>query len=320
MLKNLKRILCIAIIVLLSTFTTFTAFAEEFVENETEYIIPEEQEVITTAYQEYTQAPEPVTEAPIYTQAPEPVTEAPVYTQAPQEQFTEYYTQAPEPVTEVMTEAQQEYVQEYVQDPVEPNYNFYEEPTEFQNQQEYYEVESTEPTEQITSLYQDVEEIDDTELKKKNWENISSKLANAKENNKNSKASPFDYIKNNEKATGFQAFLNSLNWALTAGIVCFILAIACIVLFIVLTKKNKRNMNNKDKNDDDKPTPIKKNGKTDENGYYVPPSKRAKSDYGDDYSSDLSKYDELIEPRKAVKKKKVSQDTGEVVIPKNYRN
>ena len=295
MLKNLKRILCIAIIVLLSTFATFTAFAEEFVENETEYIIPEEQEVITTAYQEYTQAPEPVTEAPIY-------------------------TQAPEPVTEVMTEAQQEYVQEYVQDPVEPNYNFYEEPTEFQNQQEYYEVESTEPTEQITSLYQDVEEIDDTELKKKNWENISSKLANAKENNKNSKASPFDYIKNNEKATGFQAFLNSLNWALTAGIVCFILAIACIVLFIVLTKKNKRNMNNKDKNDDDKPTPIKKNGKTDENGYYVPPSKRAKSDYGDDYSSDLSKYDELIEPRKAVKKKKVSQDTGEVVIPKNYRN
>ncbi len=294
MLKKCKNIFCIGLIAVLSVMSLSVVFAEEVVE-ETQVIPTEEQQVYTTAYPEYTQAPEPETQAPVYTQAPEPETQAPVYTQAPEPVYTEYYTQAQE-----------------------ENYYFHEEPTEFQNQQENYDAETTEATEQNTSLYKDVKDIDDTELKKKNWANIVADLAKANESDKDSDASPFDYIKNGDKATGFQAFLNSLNWAMTLAIICFIIAAICVVVFIVLTKKNKQGniQKNLEKNS---PTPKRGNSKTDKNGYYIPPSQRGKSDYGDDFSADTSRYDELISPGKAVKKKKASQDTGEIIIPDNYK-
>ncbi|MGN1126728.1 MAG: hypothetical protein ACI4RI_04740 [Ruminococcus sp.] len=303
MLKKFKKLLCIlgvtGITVMLLVVSSFLVSAEDITEAPPEYVVTDPPVVYTTAAPVYTQAPEPVytTAPPVYTQAPETVyTDPPVYTQAPEEP------------------AYQNNENNNYQNNVE-SYSFYEEPvTEYENQEDYYDSESTSPTDNSSSLYNSGREIDDTELSKSNWKKIAEELAKTKEND-DEDSSPFDYIKNSDKATGLEAFLNSLNWAMTAAIVCFILAVVCIVLFIVFTiKKKKGYVPKKGKKAKASPQSSTKHSHasshTDEDGYYVPSSRRSNSDYGDDFDE--------AQREKAVKKR-AKQDTAEIIIPNKYK-
>ncbi|MGN0459720.1 MAG: hypothetical protein ACI4HL_02280 [Ruminococcus sp.] len=303
MLKKCKKLLCIlgvtGVAMMLLVVSSFMVSAEDITEAPPEEVVTDPPVVYTTAPPVYTQAPEPVytTAPPVYTQAPETVyTDPPVYTQAPEE-----------PVY------QGEEYNNYQND-VE-GYSFYEEPvTEYENQAEYYDSESTSPTDNSSSLYNSGREIDDTELSKSNWKKIAEKLAQTKEND-DEDSSPFDYIKNSDKATGLEAFFNNLNWAMTAAIVCFILAVVCIVLFVVFTiKKKKGYVPKKGKKAKASPQSSTKHSHasshTDEDGYYVPSSRRSNSDYGDDFDESQNE--------KAVKKR-AKQDTAEIIIPNKYK-
>lgn len=319
MLKKCKRLLCVlgltGVATVLLVASLFMVAAEEVTvaPAPTQEVVTDPPVVYTTAAPVYTQATQPVytTAAPVYTQAPETVyTDPPVYTQAPEEttyENTEY-------IDYESTESEENNNYQYYQEDVE-SYSFYEEPvTEYENQEEYYDTESTSPTDNSSSLYSDTRDIDDTELNKSNWKKISEQLAQTKENDKED-SSPFDYIKNSDKATGLEAFFNNLNWAMTIAIICFILAIACIVIFIVFTVKQKRGyVPKKSKKAKASPQSSSKNNHAsshiDEDGYYVPSSRRSNSDYGDDFD----------EPQreKAVKKRS-KQDTAEIVIPNKYK-
>lgn len=303
MLKKCKKLLSIlgvtGVAVMLMAVSVIMVSAEDITVEPPQEEVTDPPVIYTTAPPAYTQATEPVytTAPPVYTQATEPeYTDPPVYTQASQENYV------PEP--------------EYnnYNNQVE-TYSFYQEPvTEYANQEEYYDTESTSPTDNTSSLYNSGREIDDTELKKSNWKKIAEKLAQTKEND-DEDSSPFDYIKNSDKATGFQAFLNSLNWAMTAAIICFILAVVCIILFIVFTRKKKKGYAPKKKNKAKaNPKSATKHshasGITDEDGYYVPSSRRSKSDYGDDFGD--------AEQEKTVKKR-AKQDTAEIIVPNKYR-
>ena len=302
MLKKFKKLLCIlgvtGITIMLFVVSSPIASAEDIAD------IPED---IVTDPPVVTTVPEPVytTAPPVVTTAPEPV-----YTQAPETVYTDppVYTQA--------TEAPNYQGNEYNNyDNGVESYSFYEEPvTEYENQEQYYDSESTSPTDNTSSLYNSDREIDDTELSKRNWKKIAKKLAQAKEN-EDEDSSPFDYIKNSDKATGFQAFLNNLNWAMTAAIICFILAVVCIVLFIVFTvKKKKGYAPKKGKKTKASPQSSTKHSHasshTDEDGYYVPSSRRSNSDYGDNYGG--------ARQEKAMKKR-AKQDTAEINIPNKYK-
>ncbi|MCH5202308.1 MAG: hypothetical protein J1F17_03790 [Oscillospiraceae bacterium] len=291
MAKKSRKIFCVVSILLMAVLLFSTAClvgAEEVIPGDTQVVDPAPVETDPI----YTQAPVvDTTAAPVYTQAPVvDTTAAPVYTTAP------YY------------EEPQQYYTEYTQP-----YSFYQQPvTEFYNQENYYEAETTEATDNTTSLIESNREIDDTELNKSDWEKIADELAKAEESDDTD--SPFDYIKNADKATGLTAFFNNLNWPMTAGIICFVLAIVCIVIFIVFTKKMKKG--------DKKPSADKKknfhgnNGGrrtsavTDEEGYYVPQSRRSNSDYGDDYDSSA---------QKRMANRRAKEDTAEINIPKKYR-
>lgn len=303
MLRKCKKLLSIlgvtGVAIMLMAVSVIMVSAEDIVVDPPQEEVTDPPVIYTTAPPAYTQATEPVytTAPPVYTQAPEPeYTEPPVYTQAPQE------TYVPEP--------------EYnnYNNEVE-TYSFYQEPvTEYENQEEYYDTESTSPTDNTSSLYNSGREIDDTELSKSNWKKIAEKLAQTKEND-DEDSSPFDYIKNSDKATGFQAFLNSLNWAMTAAIICFILAVVCIILFIVFTRKKKKGYAPKKKNKAKaNPKSATKHshasGITDEDGYYVPSSRRSKSDYGDDFGD---------AEQEKIAKKRAKQDTAEIIIPNKYK-
>ncbi|MGN1132502.1 MAG: hypothetical protein ACI4RL_06310 [Ruminococcus sp.] len=303
MRKKCKKLLCIlgvtGVAMMLLVVSSFMVSAEDITEAPPEEVVTDPPVVYTTAPPVYTQAPEPVytTAPPVYTQAPETVyTDPPVYTQAPEE-----------PVY------QGEEYNNYQND-VE-SYSFYEEPvTEYENQAEYYDSESTSPTDNSSSLYNSGREIDDTELSKSNWKKIAEKLAQTKEND-DEDSSPFDYIKNSDKATGLEAFFNNLNWAMTAAIVCFVLAVVCIVLFVVFTiKKKKGYAPKKGKKAKAGPQSSTKHSHasshTDEDGYYVPSSRRSNSDYGDDF--DESQNEKTV-------KKRAKQDTAEIIIPNKYK-
>ncbi|MGN1131539.1 MAG: hypothetical protein ACI4RL_01440, partial [Ruminococcus sp.] len=230
MLKKCKRLLCIlgvtGVAMMLLVVSSLMVSAEDITDPPVEEIVTDPPVVYTTAAPVYTQAPEPVytTAAPVYTQAPETVyTDPPVYTQAPEE-----------PVYQ-----DNEYNNYNDYNNVE-SYSFYQEPvTEYENQEEYYDSESTSPTDNTSSLYNSEREIDDTELSKSNWKKIAEELAKTQEND-DEDSSPFDHIKNSDKATGLEAFFNNLNWVMTAAIICFVLAVVCIVLFIVFTVKKKK--------------------------------------------------------------------------------
>lgn len=303
MLRKCKKLLSIlgvtGVAIMLMAVSVIMVSAEDIVDDPPQEEVTDPPVIYTTAPPVYTQATEPVytTAPPVYTQATEPeYTEPPVYTQAPQETY-------------VPKNEYNDYNNEV------ENYSFYQEPvTEYENQEEYYDTESTSPTDNTSSLYNSGREIDDTELSKSNWKKIAEKLAQTKENDEED-SSPFDYIKNSDKATGFQAFLNSLNWAMTAAIICFILAVVCIILFIVFTRKKKKGYAPKKKNKA-KANPKSStkhshaSGITDEDGYYVPSSQRSKSDYGDDFGD--------AEQEKIVKKR-AKQDTAEIIIPNKYK-
>ena len=305
MLRKCKKLLSIlgvtGVAIILAVVSLFVVSAEDITDAPPQEEVTDPPVIYTTAPPVYTTASEPVytTAPPVYTQASEPeYTEPPVYTQAQEETYA--------PNNEYNNNSYNNYVEDY---------SFYQEPvTEYENQEEYYDTESTSPTDNTSSLYNSGREIDDTELSKSNWKKIAEKLAQTKEND-DEDSSPFDYIKNSDKATGFQAFLNSLNWAMTAAIICFILAVVCIILFIVFTRKKKKGYAPKKKNKAKaNPKSATKHshasGITDEDGYYVPRSQRSKSDYGDDFGD---------AEQEKIAKKRAKQDTAEIIVPNKYR-
>lgn len=309
MFRKFRRVLRVAAVVsaavLISVASLYTANAETVVD--TGDSLP----VVTDPV--YTTAPPPVetTQPPVvYTTAP-PVETQPVYTTA-----APVYTTAPDYYVE--TTAPDYYY--------EPTQVYIEYETEYVNQQEYYGDETTAPTVDQTSLYESDDDIDDTELNKKNWKRIAEELSNSQESDDTE--SPFNHIKNGDKATGFQAFINNLNWVSTAGIICIILAIISLVVFILFTKKSKKqrlaggtgikdsdagSSSGKSKHSTGAP---QKKGKGSHAGaesqsVYVPRSTRSSSDYGDDFGGGNA-------PAKTKSKKRSSQDTAEINIKRKF--
>jgi hypothetical protein len=312
MLKKCRKILCIVFIIMVASLLCVPTF---YAENDGDVVVTDPA---------YDPEPEPeVTDPVVYTTAAPDV----VYTTAPVETQAVYTTAAP-----VYTTEYQEPTYYYE----EPTTYYYEEPTyyeapvtEYQNQDEYYDKETTEPTEDATSLYDSGSDIDDTELNSKNWKSIAAELAESKESDDTE--SPFSHIKNADEATGFEAFLNNLNWVLTAGIGCIILAVISLAVFIIFTRKKKRAVatavagkkadKGRKKSDTEKDlgakaTASRRGGSHAgaEGKVYTPRSNRSTSDYGDDYGS--SEGTDTPAPKANKAKKKLSQDTAEINITK----
>ncbi|MBQ9674078.1 MAG: hypothetical protein IJV39_05585 [Ruminococcus sp.] len=329
MLKINKRLLCVLsifiITLVLLLLSVTPAYAD--VEGDTGYYEPETNPPVvytTAAPIEYTQEPVYTTAAPVYTTAaPIYTTAEPIYTTAAPVYTTvqEYYD---DNSYEQYTQANQEYTTEYYEPPV----------TEFENQQDFYQEETTEPTEDYTSLYKsDVDDVDDTELKNSNWKKIAKELSAAQKSDDDSN-SVFSYIK--KKSNQDESFWDKLNWMLTAGIVCIVLAVASLVVFIVLTVKNKKRAlgktDGRPKDDSEQPAenieeksssqaPVSKHGRVSQHAgsdgkYYIPRSERSSSDYGDDFGSDeKTKPEEETKP-KIFGKDKSMENTAEIDISK----
>ena len=171
---------------------------------------------------------------------------------------------------------------------------------------------------------------------------ISKELSKNKSKGKSS--SPFDYIKNSEKATGWDAFINNLNWASTLALVSFALALICIVIFVIFTIKKIRNKrkglpnvkvkSNKsdvsgshaiiedDEEDNFDEISSNTNAEPEETQNISSHAKSAHGgaeDYGDDYDEEDFKDVHYVKPADKPKKKKLKQDTSEIIIPNKYK-
>ena len=332
MINRLKKFICICGVCVLSITTlsfATVANAEDYVDNSQEAV--------------YTTAPAVVNTEPVYTQSQEPAnnnvdtyTYAQDYTQAPVVDNYSYDTNTNDDVNAA-------------------SYNFYDDNGEVSDGSGDTNTDTNTDTdtnidtdtnadagETTTPTYKNVKDIDDTELKDSDWDKISKELSKNKSKGKSS--SPFDYIKNSEKATGWDAFINNLNWASTLALVSFALALICIIIFVIFTIKKIRNKrkglpNVKVKSnksvvsgshaiiEDDEEDNFDKissdtNAEPEETqniSSYAKSAHGGAEDYGDDYDEEDFKDVHYVKPADKPKKKKLKQDTSEIIIPNKYK-
>lgn len=328
MINRLKKFICICGVCVLSITTlsfATVANAEDYVDNSQEAV--------------YTTAPAVVNTEPVYTQS-----------QEPSNNNVDSYT----------------YAQDYTQAPVVDNnsnnsndnvntasYNFYDDDGEVSDNNSDTDTDTnadsnsdtdtgSENAETTTPTYKNVKEIDDTELKDSDWDKISKELSKSK--SKGNSSSPFDYIKNSEKATGWDAFINNLNWASTLALVSFALALICIIIFVIFTikkirskrkglpnvkvKSNKSDVSGShaiiedDEEDNFDEISSDTNAEPEETqniSSYAKSAHGGAEDYGDDYDEEDFKDVHYVKPADKPKKKKLKQDTSEIIIPNKYK-
>lgn len=331
MINRLKKFICICGVCVLSITTlsfATVANAEDYVDNNQEAV--------------YTTAPAVVNTEPIYTQSQEPANNVDTYT------YAQDYTEAPV-VDNYSNDTNTNY------DGNAGSYNFYDDNGEVSDGSSDTNSDTNTDTdtntntdknadagETTTPTYKNVKDIDDTELKDNDWDKISKELSKNKSKGKSS--SPFDYIKNSEKATGWDAFINNLNWASTLALVSFALALICIVIFVIFTIKKIRNKrkglpnvkvkSNKsdvsgshaiiedDEEDNFDEISSNTNAEPEETQNISSHAKSAHGgaeDYGDDYDEEDFKDVHYVKPADKPKKKKLKQDTSEIIIPNKYK-
>ena len=331
MINRLKKFICICGVCVLSITTlsfATVANAEDYVDNNQEAV--------------YTTAPAVVNTEPIYTQSQEPANNVDTYT------YAQDYTEAPV-VDNYSNDTNTNY------DGNAGSYNFYDDNGEVSDGSSDTNSDTNTDTdtntntdknadagETTTPTYKNVKDIDDTELKDSDWDKISKELSKNKSKGKSS--SPFDYIKNSEKATGWDAFINNLNWASTLALVSFALALICIVIFVIFTIKKIRNKrkglpnvkvkSNKsdvsgshaiiedDEEDNFDEISSNTNAEPEETQNISSHAKSAHGgaeDFGDDYDEEDFKDVHYVKPADKPKKKKLKQDTSEIIIPNKYK-
>lgn len=331
MINRLKKFICICGVCVLSITTlsfATVANAEDYVDNNQEAV--------------YTTAPAVVNTEPIYTQSQEPANNVDTYT------YAQDYTEAPV-VDNYSNDTNTNY------DGNAGSYNFYDDNGEVSDGSSDTNSDTNTDTdtntntdknadagETTTPTYKNVKDIDDTELKDSDWDKISKELSKNKSKGKSS--SPFDYIKNSEKATGWDAFINNLNWASTLALVSFALALICIIIFVIFTIKKIRNKrkglpnvkvkSNKsdvsgshaiiedDEEDNFDEISSNTNAEPEETQNISSHAKSAHGgaeDYGDDYDEEDFKDVHYVKPADKPKKKKLKQDTSEIIIPNKYK-
>ena len=328
MINRLKKFICICGVCVLSITTlsfATVANAEDYVDNSQEAV--------------YTTAPAVVNTEPVYTQSQEPANNnVDSYT------YAQDYTQAP--VVDNNSNNSNDNVNT-------ASYNFYDDDGEVSDNNSDTDTDTnadsnsdtdtgSENAETTTPTYKNVKEIDDTELKDSDWNKISKELS--KNKSKGNSSSPFDYIKNSEKATGWDAFINNLNWASTLALVSFALALICIIIFVIFTIKKIRNKrkglpnvkvkSNKsvvsgshaiiedDEEDNFDEISSDTNAEPEETQNISSHAKSAHGgaeDYGDDYDEEDFKDVHYVKPADKPKKKKLKQDTSEIIIPNKYK-
>lgn len=328
MINRLKKFICICGVCVLSITTlsfATVANAEDYVDNSQEAV--------------YTTAPAVVNTEPVYTQSQEPANNnVNAYT------YAQDYTQAP--VVDNNSNNSNDNVNT-------ASYNFYDDDGEVSDNNSDTDTDTnadsnsdtdtgSENAETTTPTYKNVKEIDDTELKDSDWDKISKELSKSK--SKGNSSSPFDYIKNSEKATGWDAFINNLNWASTLALVSFALALICIIIFVIFTIKKIRNKRKglpnvkvksnrsdvsgshaiieDDEEDNFDEISSDTNAEPEETQNISSHSKSAHGgaeDYGDDYDEEDFKDVHYVKPADKPKKKKLKQDTSEIIIPNKYK-
>lgn len=328
MINRLKKFICICGVCVLSITTlsfATVANAEDYVDNSQEAV--------------YTTAPAVVNTEPVYTQSQEPANNnVDSYT------YAQDYTQAP--VVDNNSNNSNDNVNT-------ASYNFYDDDGEVSDNNSDTDTDTnadsnsdtdtgSENAETTTPTYKNVKEIDDTELKDSDWDKISKELSKSK--SKGNSSSPFDYIKNSEKATGWDAFINNLNWASTLALVSFALALICIIIFVIFTIKKIRNKrkglpnvkvkSNKsvvsgshaiiedDEEDNFDEISSDTNAEPEETqniSSYAKSAHGGAEDYGDDYDEEDFKDVHYVKPADKPKKKKLKQDTSEIIIPNKYK-
>ena len=328
MINRLKKFICICGVCVLSITTlsfATVANAEDYVDNSQEAV--------------YTTAPAVVNTEPVYTQSQEPANNnVNAYT------YAQDYTQAP--VVDNNSNNSNDNVNT-------ASYNFYDDDGEVSDNNSDTDTDTnadsnsdtdtgSENAETTTPTYKNVKEIDDTELKDSDWDKISKELSKSK--SKGNSSSPFDYIKNSEKATGWDAFINNLNWASTLALVSFALALICIIIFVIFTikkirskrkglpnvkvKSNKSDVSGSDAiiedDEEDNFDEISSdtNAEPEETQNISSHAKSAHGgaeDYGDDYDEEDFKDVHYVKPADKPKKKKLKQDTSEIIIPNKYK-
>ena len=328
MINRLKKFICICGVCVLSITTlsfATVANAEDYVDNSQEAV--------------YTTAPAVVNTEPVYTQSQEPANNnVNAYT------YAQDYTQAP--VVDNNSNNSNDNVNT-------ASYNFYDDDGEVSDNNSDTDTDTnadsnsdtdtgSENAETTTPTYKNVKEIDDTELKDSDWDKISKELSKSK--SKGNSSSPFDYIKNSEKATGWDAFINNLNWASTLALVSFALALICIIIFVIFTikkirskrkglpnvkvKSNKSDVSGShaiiedDEEDNFDEISSDTNAEPEETQNISSHAKSAHGgaeDYGDDYDEEDFKDVHYVKPADKPKKKKLKQDTSEIIIPNKYK-
>lgn len=328
MINRLKKFICVCGVCVLSITTlsfATVANAEDYVDNSQEAV--------------YTTAPAVVNTEPVYTQSQEPANNnVDSYT------YAQDYTQAS--VVDNNSNNSNDNVNT-------ASYNFYDDNGEVSDNNSDTDTDTnadsnsdtdtgSENAETTTPTYKNVKEIDDTELKDSDWDKISKELSKSK--SKGNSSSPFDYIKNSEKATGWDAFINNLNWASTLALVSFALALICIIIFVIFTIKKIRNKrkglpnvkvkSNKsvvsgshaiiedDEEDNFDEISSDTNAEPEETQNISSHAKSAHGgaeDYGDDYDEEDFKDVHYVKPADKPKKKKLKQDTSEIIIPNKYK-
>ena len=328
MINRLKKFICICGVCVLSITTlsfATVANAEDYVDNSQEAV--------------YTTAPAVVNTEPVYTQSQEPANNnVNAYT------YAQDYTQAP--VVDNNSNNSNDNVNT-------ASYNFYDDDGEVSDNNSDTDTDTnadsnsdtdtgSENAETTTPTYKNVKEIDDTELKDSDWDKISKELSKSK--SKGNSSSPFDYIKNSEKATGWDAFINNLNWASTLALVSFALALICIIIFVIFTIKKIRNKRKglpnvkvksnrsdvsgshaiieDDEEDNFDEISSDTNAEPEETQNISSHAKSAHGgaeDYGDDYDEEDFKDVHYVKPADKPKKKKLKQDTSEIIIPNKYK-
>lgn len=328
MINRLKKFICICGVCVLSITTlsfATVANAEDYVDNSQEAV--------------YTTAPAVVNTEPVYTQSQEPANNnVDSYT------YAQDYTQAP--VVDNNSNNSNDNVNT-------ASYNFYDDDGEVSDNNSDTDTDTnadsnsdtdtgSENAETTTPTYKNVKEIDDTELKDSDWDKISKELSKSK--SKGNSSSPFDYIKNSEKATGWDAFINNLNWASTLALVSFALALICIIIFVIFTikkirskrkglpnvkvKSNKSDVSGShaiiedDEEDNFDEISSDTNAEPEETqniSSYAKSAHGGAEDYGDDYDEEDFKDVHYVKPADKPKKKKLKQDTSEIIIPNKYK-
>lgn len=330
MINRLKKFICICGVCVLSITTlsfATVANAEDYVDNSQEAV--------------YTTAPAVVNTEPVYTQSQEPANNnVDSYT------YAQDYTQAP--VVDNNSNNSNDNVNA-------ASYNFYDDDGEVSDNNSDTDTDTdtnadsnsdtdtgSENAETTTPTYKNVKEIDDTELKDSDWDKISKELSKSK--SKGNSSSPFDYIKNSEKATGWDAFINNLNWASTLALVSFALALICIIIFVIFTikkirskrkglpnvkvKSNKSDVSGShaiiedDEEDNFDEISSDTNAEPEETqniSSYAKSAHGGAEDYGDDYDEEDFKDVHYVKPADKPKKKKLKQDTSEIIIPNKYK-